>query len=76
MSRWASLRRVPAYGAGVPDFVVLGEDPLAVGGDKLTQVPVLQTWVGGQPAWSAPGYASLTAPPVQVRPPVGEIRAG
>ncbi|HEX6452889.1 MAG TPA: amidohydrolase [Trebonia sp.] len=56
--RWKG-RLAPGY---LADFVVLGEDPRAVSGDKLTQVPVLQTWVGGRPAWSAPGYSSLTAP--------------
>jgi predicted amidohydrolase YtcJ len=31
------------------DFVVLGEDPLAVGGEHLKDVPVLGTVLGGQP---------------------------
>jgi predicted amidohydrolase YtcJ len=35
------------------DFVVLGQDPLAVDAAKLADIPVLQTWVGGVPVWSA-----------------------
>jgi predicted amidohydrolase YtcJ len=40
----------PGY---LADFVVLGEDPLAVSGDRLARVPLLQTWIGGSPVWSA-----------------------
>jgi predicted amidohydrolase YtcJ len=47
-------RLAPGY---LADFVVLGEDPLAVRGDRLAGIPVLQTWVGGRPVWSAPGYS-------------------
>lgn len=45
-------RLAPGY---LADFVVLGEDPLAVPGARLAQIPVLQTWVGGTPVWSLPG---------------------
>lgn len=45
-------RLAPGY---LADFVVLGEDPLTVPGDRLAQIPVLQTWVGGTPVWSVPG---------------------
>jgi hypothetical protein len=48
-------RLAPGY---LADFVVLGEDPLAARGDRLAEIPVLQTWVGGRPVWSAPGYSS------------------
>lgn len=47
-------RLAPGY---LADFAVLGEDPLAVPGERLTDIPVRQTWVGGRPVWSAPGYA-------------------
>lgn len=45
-------RLAPGY---LADFVVLGEDPLAVPGDRLAQIPVLQTWLGGTPVWPVPG---------------------
>lgn len=35
---------------GVADFVVLAADPRRVAADELAAVPVLGTWVGGQPA--------------------------
>jgi hypothetical protein len=43
-------RLAPGY---LADFVVLGEDPLAVPGERLADIPVRQTWVGGRHAWSA-----------------------
>lgn len=52
-------RLAPGY---LADFAVLGEDPLAVPGDRLARVPVLQTWIAGRPVWSAPGYAPDSAP--------------
>jgi predicted amidohydrolase YtcJ len=33
------------------DLVVLAEDPLEVSPDEISDIPVLQTWVGGAPAW-------------------------
>ena len=33
------------------DFVLLSEDPLSVGPDRLTEVEIRQTWVGGRPVW-------------------------
>lgn len=30
------------------DFAVLGGDPLAVDADEISQIPVLETWVGGE----------------------------
>lgn len=39
----------PGY---LADFVVLGEDPLAAPGERLAQIPVRQTWLGGRPVWS------------------------
>jgi predicted amidohydrolase YtcJ len=35
------------------DFVVLGQDPLAVDGADLADIPVLGTWVGGRQVWAA-----------------------
>jgi predicted amidohydrolase YtcJ len=44
---------------GPADFVVLGADPRRVRCDELAAIPVLGTWVGGQPALeSAPGSGS------------------
>lgn len=34
------------------DFTVLGDDPLTVAPDRLAEIPVLQTWIGGRPVWS------------------------
>lgn len=42
----------PGY---LADFTVLAEDPLAVDPERLARVPVLETWVGAQPVWSAEG---------------------
>jgi hypothetical protein len=47
----AKGRLAPGY---LADFAVLGEDPLAVPGDRLADIPVLQTWLGGRPVWPAP----------------------
>ena len=33
------------------DFIVLGQDPLTLDPDKLMDVPVLQTWLGGKQVW-------------------------
>ena len=33
------------------DFIVLGQDPLTLDPDKLMDVPVLQTWLGGKQLW-------------------------
>lgn len=33
------------------DFVLLAKDPLGVEPSELWQIPVLQTWVNGQPVW-------------------------
>ncbi|HZC69525.1 MAG TPA: amidohydrolase [Jatrophihabitans sp.] len=35
------------------DFVVLGADPLAVDPERMTEIPVLETWVGGARVWAA-----------------------
>jgi predicted amidohydrolase YtcJ len=40
---------VLAVGAAA-DFVVLGADPRRVRAEELAAIPVLGTWVGGQPA--------------------------
>jgi hypothetical protein len=40
----------PGY---LADFVVLGDDPLAVDPASLSLVPVRETWVGGARVWSA-----------------------
>ena len=34
------------------DFVVLAEDPLAVEPERLAQIQVLETWVGGRQVFS------------------------
>ena len=33
------------------DFVVLGENPLMLDPDKLMDVPINQTWLGGKQVW-------------------------
>ena len=33
------------------DFVLLAKDPLGVEPSELWQIPVLQTWVNGEPVW-------------------------
>ena len=33
------------------DFVVLGENPLMLDPDKLMDVPIMQTWLGGKQVW-------------------------
>ncbi len=33
------------------DFIVLGQNPLTIDADKLMDVPVLQTWLGGKRVW-------------------------
>ena len=47
----ASLGRDHELGSLTPgkraDFVVLGADPLAVAGDEIAAIPVLETWVDG-----------------------------
>jgi hypothetical protein len=45
-------RLLPGY---LADFVVLGGDPLRTPADQLSRLAVRQTWIGGQPVWSAPG---------------------
>ena len=35
------------------DFVVLGSDPFAVAPDQIKDIPILATYVGGQPVFSA-----------------------
>jgi hypothetical protein len=42
-------RLAPGY---LADFAVLGDDPLTVPPDRLAEIPVLQTWIGGHPVWS------------------------
>lgn len=37
------------------DFVVLDEDPARVDPDELSEIPVRQTWVGGEQVWAAKG---------------------
>jgi predicted amidohydrolase YtcJ len=35
------------------DFAVLGGDPLAVEASAISQIPVLETWVGGERRFAA-----------------------
>ena len=44
------------------DFVVLGEDPLAVPGEALRALTVLATYVDGQPVYEATITASAAVP--------------
>ncbi|WP_020500667.1 amidohydrolase [Sciscionella marina] len=37
------------------DFVVLDADPAQVDPDELSEIPVRQTWVGGERVWAADG---------------------
>jgi hypothetical protein len=43
-------RLAPGY---LADFVVLGDDPRTVEPERLSAVPVLETWVGGARVWAA-----------------------
>lgn len=43
-------RLVPGH---LADFAVLGEDPLTADAEHLSGIPVLETWVGAEPVWSA-----------------------
>ena len=36
------------------DFVVLGQDPFAVDPHEIQHIPVLSTWLNGQPVYTAP----------------------
>lgn len=43
-------RLIPGY---LADFVVLAEDPLSADTERLSEIPVLQTWVGARRVWAA-----------------------
>lgn len=55
-SAWASMeeatkgRLAEGY---LADFVILGGDPLTAAPEQLADIPVLETWVGGEPVWIA-----------------------
>jgi predicted amidohydrolase YtcJ len=51
-------RLAPGYYA---DFVVLGDDPLTVEPARLSQIPVLATYVAGEPVWSGSSGAEAGA---------------
>ena len=33
------------------DFVLLQDDPVSIASERIWQIPVLQTWVNGEPVW-------------------------
>ncbi|MGH3451477.1 MAG: amidohydrolase family protein, partial [Haloechinothrix sp.] len=43
-------RLVPGH---LADFVVLGDDPLTVDPERLSRIPVRETWVGAKQVFSA-----------------------
>lgn len=43
------------------DFVVLGDNPLSVDPARLSQIPILATYVGGEQVWSRGAESALTA---------------